>query len=173
MPRSRKKPRLWLRPARGPRRATWLILDGQTQVATSAAESEVEKAQALFDVYMRDVYVPQPERQFQETVEARRHFGFVYFISTNDVPGFPIKIGYARSDADMRLRALQTGCPYRLVVLATIRGSRATETRLHGEFAVLRMNGEWFQRSIELMETVSLARQRLSRTDQETIVSFA
>ena len=54
------------------------------------------------------------------------------------------KIGIT-TDLPSRLRTIQTGCPYRCVVLATWPGSREIEARLHRHFAAYRRAGEWFE----------------------------
>lgn len=43
-----------------------------------------------------------------------------------------------------RLRAVQTGCPYRVVVVGTCPGERSLEAALHSRFAAHRRQGEWF-----------------------------
>jgi len=63
-----------------------------------------------------------------------------YFIQA--VGGGPIKIGVS-VDPESRLRGIQTGCPYRLQLLATLPGNK--EAELHSLFSGLRMNGEWFK----------------------------
>lgn len=167
MPVPSREPRLWLRPERGKRRANWIILHRGKQYATGYAAHQEAEAKEALALYLRDVFVPvEPFAGMK--LSTARHYGFVYFISSNDVPNFPIKIGYAKSDADVRLKALQTGCPYNLFVLATIRGSQGTETRLHDKFAVTRIRGEWFQRSHDLMRVISLARQKGVPADTET-----
>lgn len=157
MSRARKPPRLWLRKEPG-RPALWIILDHGRQIATGAGEADEEKAREALAVYMRDVYVPPGRFDHIGAFAKERHVGFVYFITSNDVPNFPIKIGYARNAADVRLKALQVGSPYLLSILATVKGSRGTESRLHREFGHLRMRGEWFQRGPDLMEFVAMAR---------------
>ncbi len=71
----------------------------------------------------------------------------VYFIQS--VIGGPIKIG-AAVDVSRRLTALQTGCPFRLVVLATMPGDLIVEQRLHIEFSSSIEHGEWFRPSADL-----------------------
>lgn len=66
----------------------------------------------------------------------------VYFIQCND----DVKIGYS-ADVKQRLRALQTGNPTMLTLLATMKGDRTTEAYLHNIFASDRIQGEWFRLS--------------------------
>lgn len=69
--------------------------------------------------------------------------GTVYFIQGAD--GGPIKIGFTNWAIEDRLKALQTGSPVRLTVLAMIPGDKATEKKLHHKFRKLRVLGEWFK----------------------------
>lgn len=48
-------------------------------------------------------------------------------------------------DLDARLRAIQTGCPYKCVVLAKWPGSPQLERKLHEHFKDYRKHGEWFE----------------------------
>lgn len=63
-----------------------------------------------------------------------------YFIQA--VGGGPIKIGVS-INPESRLRGIQTGCPYRLRLLATLPTNK--EAELHSIFNNLRLEGEWFK----------------------------
>lgn len=79
----------------------------------------------------------------------------IYFVSTEDVPDYPIKIGRTDEAVEMRLAALQTSSPYRLRVMATQRGAWNTEQNLHIAFAHLRLpGGEWFKRGPDLLQYI-------------------
>lgn len=68
----------------------------------------------------------------------------IYF--TQDSTTLHVKIGHTAGDeAETRRKALQTGNPSELVVLATMPGERADETALHQRFAAARVAGEWFR----------------------------
>ena len=77
----------------------------------------------------------------------------IYFIR-NTKSGY-IKIGLA-TNAEARLRALQTGAEYRLELLATEAGGYAREQALHQQFDDLRVraDGEWFRPGPELTRYV-------------------
>jgi hypothetical protein len=80
----------------------------------------------------------------------------VYFIQCGD--GGPIKIGIAE-DAEHRMAALQTGCPYKLRLLDTYRpyygfDARLFEAQLHALFAPHRMDGEWFHPVDEIADFI-------------------
>jgi hypothetical protein len=47
----------------------------------------------------------------------------IYFISTNDVADYPVKIGVTGDDFRKRFRLFQTACPYRLEPIATLAGA--------------------------------------------------
>jgi len=67
--------------------------------------------------------------------------GQVYIIGSE---GFPyVKIGHTTNVA-MRLSQLQTGNPFKLVVLATRPGSWALEQLVHKAYGFQRIRGEWF-----------------------------
>lgn len=92
-----------------------------------------------------------------------------------------VKIGKAR-DPQERMAALQTGCPYDLVMVGTRRcrsdrHAEATEKELHRQFSVDRRRGEWFvyhdrnarviaailgTPSLGLHETIDTARREVS-----------
>lgn len=74
----------------------------------------------------------------------------VYFIRASSGP---IKIGVAK-DPRVRLRTLQTSTHERLSLLATLVGTYETERDLHRKFAHLRLSGEWFAPSDELLAFV-------------------
>lgn len=71
-----------------------------------------------------------------------------------------IKIGVA-DDPAARLQSLQTGCPDRLTLLVVIPGGRPEEAALHGRFKDIRLRGEWFRESPELMEEIDMHRLSL------------
>lgn len=54
-----------------------------------------------------------------------------------------VKIGTA-ADVPARRSQLQTGAPFRLDILMTLRGDATLERRLHHHLAVFRVVGEWF-----------------------------
>lgn len=62
MPRVSKPPRLWLRPARGVRHATWLVLDGSQQFATGCSESDREGAERQLGLYIARKHKPKGPR---------------------------------------------------------------------------------------------------------------
>lgn len=84
--------------------------------------------------------------------EREKEQGFAYLIQS--VAGGPIKIGWGR-DPEKRRRAMQTGHPYRLEVVAEFPGPRSLESRLHERFAASRIpGGEWFEPTPELLALI-------------------
>lgn len=71
--------------------------------------------------------------------------GFVYVIGMEE-DATAVKIGFA-SNVDDRRSTLQTSSHYTLKILATIKGTRATEKELHCRFESDHIRGEWFRRS--------------------------
>ena len=79
--------------------------------------------------------------------------GFVYFIVA-DAPKRMVKIGYTAGHPIDRLRALQTGSPVQLEVVAFVEGAIALEQKRHRTFRKLRTQGEWFVCEGKLQELV-------------------
>ena len=166
MPRTRKPPRLWLRPSRPNSSATWLILDGNKQISTGCTEQEFDKARIALDRYIDSLpingfikTVPVDVRKKLDEIAATYSDstrGYVYFLSTNAIRNYPIKIGFTREHRDSRISDLQTGCPYPLRVLARAKGSVWIEKELHKRFQADQLIGEWFARSPELMGLINL-----------------
>jgi len=63
-----------------------------------------------------------------------------YFMQMGDGP---IKIGIS-AWPKTRQRELQTGAPYQLTLLGSIKGGRCAERYLHQAFSHLHLRGEWF-----------------------------
>ena len=72
----------------------------------------------------------------------------VYFIASEDLAS--VKIGYTKEDPDKRLKALQTGNPDVLILLASVEGETSLERELHSRFRELHVRGEWFRLEGEL-----------------------
>jgi hypothetical protein len=146
--RYRKPPRLYLRKRVG-RMAHWLILDGGKQTALCLGEDQRAQAEEALAAYIeRTGHEPAPRPE--------TGVGYVYFL-TAEREGFPIKIGFSQFPTIARLRQVQMGCPYPLVLLGTMMGSRAEEARLHKQFAQWRLSGEWFERTQAILSYVKSA----------------
>jgi hypothetical protein len=76
---------------------------------------------------------------------------WVYFIQHGGTDG-AIKIGTTAGSPHARLRALQTGAPEQLHLLAAIPGDARIERELHDLFAEFRVrpDGEWFRADLIL-----------------------
>ena len=80
--------------------------------------------------------------------EPEPEFEKVYFIG--NISEGRVKIGVSK-DPTFRLRGLQTGCPFRLSVLAIINGAGVkVEHELHRQFSNYRLHGEWFTLAPEI-----------------------
>jgi hypothetical protein len=75
---------------------------------------------------------------------------YLYFIQAENGP---IKIGHS-SDPEGRLAILQQGNPYPLHLLAKIPQLFCEERALHKKYASLRMAGEWFDPSDDLLSEI-------------------
>jgi hypothetical protein len=73
----------------------------------------------------------------------------IYF--AQDSGTFEIKIGHTGSAAEARVKALQTGNPRPIKILAVIEGAASDEADLHRRFAPHRVAGEWFRPVPELL----------------------
>lgn len=66
--------------------------------------------------------------------------------------GGPIKIGHTTGkSARRRLANLQTGSPYRLLILKTVPGNEVAEREEHRRWSHLRLHGEWFSPGPDLL----------------------
>lgn len=79
----------------------------------------------------------------------------VYFIQAID--GGPIKIGFTRN-LTTRLAALQNSHPERLIVVAAFPGGPAEEGELHHTFRAIRLKGEWYAPSSDLLTEIERRR---------------
>lgn len=73
--------------------------------------------------------------------------GFIYVMEAahEPAPGEErVKIGFS-SDPNVRLKQVQTGCPFKLCLGATLPGVPAQEQGLHQLCAAQREHGEWFR----------------------------
>ena len=74
------------------------------------------------------------------------------------------KIGHTCVSVESRLASLQTGCPLRLTLMATVSGARITpaiEKAVHNLLAEVRVQGEWFKTSMSQDVLQSLVAQAM------------
>lgn len=83
---------------------------------------------------------PQPEKRQ----------GFIYFMGAEE-GDTPIKVGWA-GDVAGRLKQVQTGCSFALIVHGFVPGTTENEAWMHQRLAQHRVFGEWFQRQPALAE---------------------
>lgn len=78
----------------------------------------------------------------------------IYFIECVGTPF--VKVGFATSNADFRLKDLQVGNPLELRLVAVIAGSRSDEKAIHRTLRHFRQRGEWFSRpeAMQLLRAV-------------------
>lgn len=76
----------------------------------------------------------------------------LYFIQSGDTG--PVKIGRS-NDALSRLCALQTSSPVRLQLLGVVSDGGYAENKLHRHFKALRLVGEWFDATPELLDAIT------------------
>lgn len=94
---------------------------------------------------------------FENAINERRRAqdaarpGTIYFVGFGDGP---IKIGFT-ANLDYRMEHLQTACPYKLELLATVKGGLGTERELHTRFAEHRIRGEWFSPAPDILAEIA------------------
>ena len=76
---------------------------------------------------------------------------YVYFIQSEK--GGAIKIGLSKNPEE-RLNELQPSTPYKLKLLAKIKGNVRKERELHRKFARYRIQGEWFEAHTDLLSYI-------------------
>lgn len=86
----------------------------------------------------------------------------VYMIRAGDTG--PVKLGFA-VNPDRRIGGLQIGHPEKLTVLRIMEGCRAFEAALHRHFAPLRIRGEWFTHSDEMLGDLEHLRPAANNND--------
>lgn len=80
--------------------------------------------------------------------------GIVYFLQAGTKG--PIKIGVTKRGLAKRVKSIQCGCWLKLTVITSIpTGGPALEYELHQDFKHLRLNGEWFRPSAELLNYIA------------------
>lgn len=78
---------------------------------------------------------------------------YIYFIQEPITKS--IKIGTTKNVKN-RFKQLQTSSPLQLKLLKTTKGNIDEEKKLHDQFAIYRLSGEWFQENDELMKYIDM-----------------
>ncbi|HCS17685.1 MAG TPA: hypothetical protein DIW45_07800 [Erythrobacter sp.] len=86
-------------------------------------------------------------------IHPERVDGSVYYIACPET--LRLKIGYTKGNPVARLRALRTGSPTDIRLMAVHPGSLNDEHTIHGYFAEQRLHGEWFEVDEALFEFMS------------------
>lgn len=110
------------------------------------------------DGTIRAGQLPEPEPKqpasfsdrsgFYCDADTSSHIGHVYFIQAEESQR--IKIGFSENPIQ-RLASLSTSSSESLALLASFPATMADERELHKKFAHLRIRGEWFSTSPEIM----------------------
>lgn len=83
---------------------------------------------------------------------ARPHLGWVYFIRPVGMDG-PVKIGASRIP-EQRIETLSSWSPFKLEVVAKVRGDVTLERNIHECFADIHSHKEWFRADPRLTELI-------------------
>lgn len=82
----------------------------------------------------------------------------VYFIQ--GITGGPVKIGTS-TNVDYRFKVLRAHSPIPLKVLHVIEdGGKPLEEKLHQEFRLYRLHGEWFENTEKLMRLIEVEKNK-------------
>ncbi len=84
-------------------------------------------------------------------VRVERELKMIYFIK--NITNGTIKIGFS-DKPNKRLSELQTGSADKLVLIKAIDGDESVEAALHQQFALHRLQGEWFSPAEELIQFI-------------------
>lgn len=87
---------------------------------------------------------------------ALRLDGWVYVIGNIEHGWF--KIGYSRVSPESRLEQIKGNCPVPLKIIARMEHKQAylIEQMLHGRFAKKRLQGEWFQLTLDEIRSIEV-----------------
>lgn len=129
--------------------ADWLDSYHLTGRTLRRANSPFSETYNALEKWLEDTKPPKPPRPKR---------GFVYLIGTEGDDAV-VKIGFA-VDVDDRRATLQTSSHRALKVLATVKGTLATEKEIHRRFAADHIRGEWFRLSPEIVAFIAAAAQR-------------
>lgn len=116
--------------------------------------NEEEKAKKIADELKKQQTAENRKAGIEKTKVTRyknKYPGFVYFIQGEN--GGAIKIGFSKNP-DSRLRELQTSYPDMLKILCLVPGSYKAEKEYHENFKDIRLNGEWFKPTKELLKEI-------------------
>lgn len=72
----------------------------------------------------------------------------VYFVKA----GVAVKIGYTEGHLESRLKAVQQYSACEIELLCSVDGGRKEENRVHKKFLHLRLRGDWYAATPELIE---------------------
>lgn len=92
--------------------------------------------------------------------------GFVYLMQRGEF----YKIGYTRSDPQLRLASLQTANPEPITLLGFVDGGLEDEQHLHAMFASKRVRGEWFALTDDDVTVVLAYERRRKPVPQENLI---
>lgn len=73
----------------------------------------------------------------------------IYVLRTRGAKPSFIKIGYCKESLYSRVKKLQTGCPFKLDVIAFFDGDMRDEKEIHRKLSGRRIRGEWYKDGME------------------------
>ena len=117
-------------------------------LALSSQQFDQERIKGIAEVHPKQ---PPPSYFRQKTIASTKPPSWVYFIFDEDNQA--IKIGRSTNPLH-RLSELQVGNSKSLGLLKIIDGGAELEHKLHKKFKDLRLNGEWFKATQELLQFI-------------------
>lgn len=81
------------------------------------------------------------------------------------------KIGFSLTP-ELRLKSIQTSCPYKLELIIVIDGDIGIERQIHDKFISLKSKGEWFLYSDEIVDFMLCIDKNKAKNDLKSYISF-
>lgn len=100
-----------------------------------------------------DLFCNSKFNNIKNTESKNNKLGFVYFIQLVD-QNQNIKIGYT-NNIEERIKTLQISSPYEIRLLGFMKGNISLEKSIQKMFANIKILGEWFHPSKELIEFIN------------------
>ncbi len=94
--------------------------------------------------------VKRKKKRYPDRLEG--HNGYIYIIGNLDYN--LVKIGFSKKP-NSRLGSIQTGCPFKIYIIAIFSGTMRTEKDLHEKYSEYRTNGEWFSVQGKLKDSIN------------------
>lgn len=122
-------------------------------------ETKTRGENGLYNLYLlkfnKNIDEAYSEYLHKKNNPTQKEQGYIYIVG--NLEQMICKIGFS-FDVDKRIKGIQTGCPFGIIILAKFIGTMDTEKQLHKKYKKhrIRKNGEWFHLRDELLESVKM-----------------